>query len=457
MITLREKIFKGAVALTASSIIIRLISLLTVILVTRHINLRDYGIYILFLSLLGPFNIFSGLGMDELITADVARSFGEKQYDYGRRLLSGFLRMRVFILAGMVVLGWLFRDYLSTHYAIDFAQYFIFLIAYVVLQYLRNAAGMIFQISEKFSYLAWINIVEVFGKLLIVAGVVATIGLNLQFLILANIITTLIVVLIFMPMAVKWYRVIPRIAPYEGAVILPVIKAHGKWQMAINIISSLMATVTYWLLKVFLSTEAVAIFSLAQSMFSALAALVPVKTIMMPVMARKSADERMISHLTERVTKYSLLIFMLIIISGFVLVSPMVHLFFPKYLAAIPIFKILIFKLLFNAFAFTQVPFLYVYKNQRFLFASALFDALLVLAVSPLLMQLWGVSGLVIESLLTLTIITGFREWYIRRRYAVKSISLKSLFSFDQYDRVLLKEIFTKIKMRFTPSTTNSL
>lgn len=446
MTTLRGKILKGTAVLTASSVVIRLISLITVILVTRHISLHDYGVYILFLSLLGPFNIFSGLGLDELITSDVARSFGEKQYSYGRRLLSDFLRTRVLILLLMAMSGWLFRDYLSTRYAIDFTQYFFFLVAYVGLQYLRNAAGMVFQITEKFSPLAWINIVEVLGKLVMVIVLVLTIGLNLQFLILSNIITTAIVVLLFVPMAIKFYRAIPQTMPYAGAVISSVIKAHGKWQMAINIVSSLMSTITYWLLKVFLSTEAVAIFSLAQSMFSALAALVPIKTIMMPIIARYGGDEQMISHLTERVTKYSLMIFALIILSGFVLVVPMVHWFFPKYLAAISVFKILIFKLFFNAFAFTQVPFLYAHKNQRFLFGSAIFDALLVLAISPFLMQFWGVSGLVIESLMTLAIITAFREWYIRRRYGVKSITLKALFSFDKYDRVLLTEITQKFK-----------
>lgn len=448
MDSLRQKIIGGVFSLSASSAMVRIFSFLTVILITRFLSIRDYGAYILFLSVAGPFGALSGLGMDELITADVARFFGEKDFARGKRLLTEFCRTRLFLIVLLLVGSLLFRDFLVKRYSIAFEQFFIYFAFLVLAQYARNVIALLFTVHEKFNLIAKINFFDVLARFLTILIFIYVLGLNLQLMIIANIVALVLVSLFFAPKAISLYRLLPSYTGAKTNLLGSVLLGHGKWQIGINLISSLMDSVSYWLVRVILSTEAVAIVSLARSMFSALASLVPFKTIMLPIIARKSSDEFFRTHLIERITKYSLIFFGIIITIGLLLVKPVTTGFFPKYLEAIPVFSVLIFRLIFNPFSFSQVPLLYAQRRQKFLFVASLIDAALVLVLAPLLMRTFGIIGLVTEGLITLFIMTSIREWYIRRNFHTKSITIRKLFFFDEYDRLLLKEFMLTLKAK---------
>lgn len=443
---LRRKIFGGVFSLSASSILVRIISFLTVIIVTHFLSVRDYGAYILFLSVVGLFGTLSGLGMDELVTADIARAFGEKDFARGKRLFFEFCRTRLFLVISLLAGSLLLKDFFVERYSVAFGEFFTYLVLIVLMQYCKNVIALLFNVHEKFNLIAKLNIIEMLGKFLVILAMVYSLGLNLQLFIIANIISLAFVAIFFAPKAISLYRELPQYHGLAPQLMPKVMAGHGKWQIGSNIVSSLMNSVTYWLIKAFLNTESVAIYSLAQSMLSFLAGLLPLKTIMLPIIARKSGDKFSIAHLMSRTTKYSLLLYFLAIVFGLLLARPVASIFLPKYLAAIPVFSVHVFRLLFNPFSFSQVPLLYARNKQKFLFFSTLLDSVIVLILAPLLMRKFGVVGLAIEGLITLFIMTSWRELYIRKKFGISSIVFKKLFFFDKYDRSLLREIVPELR-----------
>ncbi|MEK7516089.1 MAG: hypothetical protein AAB562_00670, partial [Patescibacteria group bacterium] len=124
-------------------------------------SLFEYGVVTLVLSVTGPVNSLSGLGMDELIVADTAKSLGEGRRGYAKKLLLSFFRVRFLIIAALIAVGWLFHKPLESRYGPAISEYFFLLALLILAQYLRNAFSLVLQIHQKFGVLSALGIVEV--------------------------------------------------------------------------------------------------------------------------------------------------------------------------------------------------------------------------------------------------------------------------------------------------------
>lgn len=77
MQSLARTIFSGTAYIALSNSLGRVASFITIIIVTGALSLYEYGIITLALAITGPAFALMGLGLDQLIEADVARYLGE--------------------------------------------------------------------------------------------------------------------------------------------------------------------------------------------------------------------------------------------------------------------------------------------------------------------------------------------------------------------------------------------
>jgi O-antigen/teichoic acid export membrane protein len=124
---------------------------------------------------------------------------------------------------------------------------------------------------------------------------------------------------------------------------------------------------------------------------------------------------------------------------------PIVPFAFPKYTMAIPLFQVLSFRLLFNSTSITQSAALTIYRRQKLFIFTGFAIFLSVLIFSPPLLMLFGVMGAVAESFIEITVITAFREWYLRRKVGVSTIGVRALLRIDEMDRLILREFREKL------------
>lgn len=451
MKSLTAKIAHGTFFLSLGSTVSRFISFGTVIIATRGLSLFEYGVVTLVLAVTGPVNSISGLGMDELIVADTAKSLGEGKTGYAKKLLLSFFRIRLLIVALLILAGWFFRLSLEGRYGPAIHEYFFLVVILILAQYLRNSFNLILQTHQKFVPISVVSILEVLVRFLAILFFWQFSALNIKSALISYVLAAAIPSFVVLPSVIKTLYYFKSAPKESQGVIWPILLRHGKWQMALDISSSVISNIKYWLIKIFLSTEAVAVFSVAQSMYSAVASLLPLKSVMFPIIAEKSNEPKVMRALVARSTKYSLILYLGLLLVSWFIAPVFIAVFFPKYVIGIFIFQLMALRLPLNAFSISQAPLLTILKEQRYVFFLALVNATSMLILLPLLMSKFGLIGAVLEWLITVLLIIFLREIYLRRKYSISSIDLKSFFTIDQYDKIILGRIGRKLR-RFIPT-----
>lgn len=443
----KNKVIKGVTFLGISNIVMRFISFFSVFLIVRSLSVFEYGIFTLFLSLTGPLNSFVSVGgTDDLMVADVSGSLGRKDLSRAKSIMWHFFRLRFVLLVAALFGIYIFRDLVQEKYGGEIATYFWLFAALVSAQFIRNIYIIILNIYEKFSLLSYINIAEVFFRFMLVAAFFALGKLNIYFLIVAYIFGTSLSALIFTGSVAKIWKSLSGAQLASWKIVYEILKRHGKWQIIAEILSSPVNAIKYWFIKIFISVEAIGLLSLAQSLFSVLASLVPLRAVALPIVVKKAQDKPFFVKLLRKLTKYSMIVHMLIILAAQIIIAPLIPFVFPKYTLAIPIFQLLSLRLLFNSTSITQVAAFLAYQRQKFFTFTTLLVLFSALLFSPPLMLKFGIQGAVAESLISIALVTVAREIYLRKRLRVSTFGLRSMFSIDEADKLIAKEFYLKIK-----------
>lgn len=453
MPSIRSTIARGTTLLTIGSALSRLVSLLTVIIITRVLSLYDYGIVALALAAAGPVFSITSLGMDELLVSDVARELGEGRTRRARAILRSFVRLRFILLAALLICGWFLRGALVLRYGPAFTTYFWILAAYVAIQGVRSVLQIIFQITKRFGVVAAANTGELAAKLAVVLFFTYSGGLDVKTVLAAYAIAAGVVTAACIPVTVRALAPFRNIPTEPGIILLPILFRHGKWQALQSVASDLISSIRYFLIHSILSTEAVAIFSVAQSMYSTAASVFPFKFVLFPILAGVARQEERARRLITRATKYSLLAYVVLMVGVWILARPVIGILFPKYLVGVPILMLMALRLPLNAFSIAQAPLFTILRDQRVLCILAAISGFSMLILMPPLMWRFSLVGAVVEGLITVSLVIVLREIHLRRRHHLKSVTLRTLFRIDALDRELISQFRSAIVRRFVRQT----
>ncbi len=447
VISTKDKMIRGVTFLGISNIVVRFISFFSVLLTVRALSVFEYGVVTLFLSLAGPLNSFVSIGgTDDLMVADVSGSLGRGDLGRAKSIMWHFFRLRFLLLITALLAAYIFRNLIQEKYGGEMVKYFWLFVFLVTAQFIRNIYVIILNIYEKFKLLSYINTAEVFFRFILIAIFFALDSLNIYFLIVAYIFGTATSALIFTGAVAKIWKGLSGVKLIGWKIVYEILSRHGKWQIISEILSSPANTIKYWLIKVFINVEAIGLLSLANSLFSVLASLVPLRAVAMPIVIKKAHDKPLFIRLLHKLTKYSLVVHMFIVLAAQAIVVPLIPFVFPKYILAIPLFQLLSLRLLFNSTSITQVAAFLAYKSQKF-FTFTTFVALFsILFFSPPLMLRFGIQGAVMESLISVFMVTISREIYLRKKLGISTLGFKSLFTVDETDKLVFMEFYSKIK-----------
>ncbi|NQU83658.1 MAG: oligosaccharide flippase family protein [Parcubacteria group bacterium] len=325
--------------------------------------------------------------------------------------------------------------------------YFFWLAIWVFVQSLRAIVDLLAQIYEKFVLISISNIVEVVVKLIVAVIFLKTVGLTVITVLLIYIISKFAsFVFSIFPMMFA-LRGLLNVVAAKKSILWNIIKKHGKWEIVRHITSSISVSIKPWFIKILLSTEAVAIYSLAQTVFSVISQAIPIKNVIFPVIAKKINDRFASSLLVQKANKYSILFYLCAIVAFFVFGEYLIVLFFPKYEASVFLIKLMLFVLLTTTITAHQAILLYGLRQQRFLLTSqTLIGVFSRLTILPLCLFVFGLEGIVFEMLISSTVMAFLAERFLRKRFEMSTWSFKSLFVFDNYDKWFLGKVMLKIK-----------
>lgn len=440
-----SSIVRGTVFITASRILTRVISFVSLFLVTSALSRQDYGMVVLALTISGPVLVIGGLGQDDTIMSYGARMIGEKKEEEATCVFKGY----VIVKLGVSVLAILFLAFVKTllgqKYAVILDQFLLPLQLWIILTVISTLADSVLQMRENFFWYAATDVCESLVKFFTVCLLYFTHTLSVSTILWAYVFGKIASILCAFPsfkyLFPKKQHIVVSIRAFAN-----VVRTRGKWEVVRAGVGQLFSNTDVWFMSAILGLESVAIYSMASTMNSVLTSLLPFRQVVFPVLSRMSADHHAGSIVAKRMAKYSIWLNILLISISVIIVPPVVHIFYAKYVSAIPVFFFISLTLLLNAISTSHGPMLFAYGEQKFLLMLSAISTVMGLTVFPVLTLALGLYGAVFEHHLSTGITVWLRERHLRKKHHMTTFLWRDAFVFDTFDRELIKRVYTSIR-----------
>jgi len=199
-----------------------------------------------------------------------------------------------------------------------------------------------------------------------------------------------------------------------------------------------------------LSTEAVGLFSIATSLISHTVSLLPLSTIIAPVIPQYVHQRERFYRIINKAIKYQIIGFTVVGIVAFFVFPPIIISLFPNYAASVPLFKVMLLVLIPLSFAVIFTPTFFALKKQKSLFFATILQTTLILIFAPLFISVFGIMGIVYEFILTTALFVVERYILLRKLLPDLHLSLKNFITIDAEDYVILNKIvrFVRVRLR---------
>ncbi len=446
MSSLLRKVGGSIFLLSSSSAITKVISLISVVIITRVLSVADYGTLALVLSVTGPVSFISGFGLDTVITADLARSLGEKKLAYAKRLLISFARTKMFIVLAVIFGAWFFKSMVMAKFGPSVEQYFFLLSWWVVIQAMTTISELYLTVFERFKTIAHSHVIESVLKIIGVVIAWRTLELSVPSLIFIYTVAKAVSLLWNIVLLKNPLQPFIGVAAEKTFALFHILRGHGKWEIMTQAFMSQFVGngVRPWIIRFFLGLTGLGVLSLANSLVSAVYDFIPIKKVIFPVLARILSEEKeRASVIAQKVTKYAFLAYGSVALVAFFVVIPVVTIGFPKYYSAIWPFRLLLLQLVINGIAVAQPSFLYALRLQKKVAFYGLISLISTFTLLPLCLVVFGIVGSLLEKTIMMAFVTWLMERLLRRVGPITTWRWKNLFVFDDYDRYALNKIKT--------------
>lgn len=450
MPTLTKQIGEGAVMLSTSKVIAKVVSFASYLLILYFLSSEEYGTTVLLFSLMAPFAEIATLGMSNVVVSEIARFVGEHQPGRAKNFIEGYAKASFFVV-GLIGLVLIFlRSLLFKKYGIFINEYFLLLFVLFVLQICQSFFSIIFRAHEKFQDAFLMVIIESIAKFLAVIVFVFTIGLSITTVIASYAIAHVVVIIFSSFNFSKTLSYFKSAARIKGSILYEIAKQHGKWEAINTIFMRFINPSVIWSVQIFLGTASVALFSLAMNLYTALSEMLSFGAIFLPIISKRIHDRHLAVFIIQKAKKYLFVLNFLIFLAAFFAGPFFINLFIPKYFDAIPIFQLVLFILFTDVLEFGQSIVLISLRKQKFMFISGIFNKMTKIGLCISLTYFFGLVGTVAGKILTPFIFAIIYEWFLQKWYLFPTISIKSFFTFDKYDKLFLTKIILKTKSLLT-------
>ncbi|HEY4517390.1 MAG TPA: oligosaccharide flippase family protein [Candidatus Paceibacterota bacterium] len=415
------------------------------LIIISHLSVFKYGVYVLLLSYVA---LMIGLFVKpfaDVVQNDVARFIGAGKEAEAKRLFFENVMIRSAIALLLFLTTFFCADIIAHFYGQDVAALVRVLSPIFLIDVLTTTLRTMFELRLRFGEPALRVAVYNGIKLLLITGALMFHRLDIFELFLIYLVASLLSLAVFIPRSRILYGTWAQIHVAPEVQILPIIRGHGKWRAMSQALSSASSNVRPWLIKFFINTEAVAIYSVAESMFGAIKTLLPSNTFVTLIPRKVAGDEKNASRILVRGAKYLVIVALCFAVGGLAFVPPLVGLIIPHYLPSLPYFALLLIILPLMGVSSIAGAFLFALQKQRFMFFVSIVRIPLSWALPVALLYFFGLWGMPFERILISLFVTVMYFGYLIR-YHVPEGEFRHFFTFDATDRELFGRVLTQLK-----------
>lgn len=441
---------KGVAWNTLSTILEKGIILANVFLTLTLLSIHEYGLVQLILSALSLTSIILLPGFSEAIVADLAVEYGRGKKGKVKEVLVQYSSLILFLSVASWALLYFGSNLFINVTGGELATKYLRIVSYVLLLApARTLINMILSVKLKFREQAFYTGIEEVSKLIFLVFFLLFLKQGVEGVLLATVYSQLAAVLIFSPYVISHILEIVRAPGEKIEPFWKMLTTHRIWSIANSYVGNLVGNAQVWIIKIFLGTDAVALFTVAQGLVAHVVSLLPLNTVIVPVLPRyiDKADE--FRQVLRSSMKVQLVSSLALIIFGFIAGPLILYFLFPKYIPSL----FLYFVLLFGIFASSaNVLFTSVFttlKRQKDYFLSSVVKLILTLVCMSVSVYYFGILGTAFGAVLTALLSTLERQYRLARIAPSYRFTTESFLSIDEKERAILLSVFTPLKQKW--------
>ena len=429
---------KGEAISTFWNLVTKAIGLLNTFLTITSLTLYQYGVFQLLLSFSGVPSDILNLG-SAIISNEMSRAIADNRLGDAKRIFLEYSLVRIvitFIAWAIIFFG---SVYLFSSYDLDFVKD-MRMISFVILsEGLFVLIRLLCLVRLKFSVVAQRYTINKAIQSVVLIYYFLQGNLGLKQLILSIIIASSLSVLAVSYQFFKVYFKWNHIAITPNVLLWNIFITYGTWDTLRQFINKITFRVKPWLVKFFISTEAVAIYSIAETIVTTIQDLIPSNTMqsLVPLWIK---DKHLSVKMFSYGIKYFVLGSILVVISALVVVPPVVYTFFSKYAQSIPLFYFMLFNLPIFAAGIIIGNYLIAFRKQKYLFFLHLLRNSLSLGLIVSTLPFIGLWGLALEFVLIPLIMVITNYIYTKNQDKGFHFDFKIIFGFKEEDRIILRK-----------------
>lgn len=424
---------RRVVQLSGSGVVSSVFGMASAVLFARYLPPAEYGAALTVIAFCGVVGAWTGLGVEQMLVSDVARARGEGEQETARRLVWEYTFLKL-ALSGLLIVG-LCALGLTRRLPAQ-VQPFLWAIALLIgADAVSCIVRTILSSCSQFQLVALLGVGEAAMRLLGACAVgVMTVGSGHHVIVLQSL-SLLIPACVVA--ASYWSSLLskPKVAPdREG--LLAVLKAHGKWNLALGVTMSLVDPLPVLILSSVLGREAVAIYHVATRLVGFLQIpLGAAESALAPILAGLGSTG---PDLIARVTRYLFVSSVGLMAAGALVAPTAITLMLSEqYRGAVGMSLWLLLEIPSRALRAHQRPVFFILRRQDLVLASYLVaSGAWMLATLPMTWVL-GLTGFALAQVSGGGMVFAIRNRQLRRLGF--GVSFRSLWEFDDLDRRALQ------------------
>lgn len=438
---------RGVAWVSTSTILIKVVGIIYIVLVLAHLSVYEYGLVELLISIPPLLGILSFPGLEQVLVADIGRERSRGGSTAMKYLLESYMVLRL----PLAILAWALiffsAGYLEQFYNQAIADMVRVLSFTFLLSPLRSMYMLTFSVSLAYQYTSLFRACEEVGKLIVVAVCLLLLDMSATAVIIGYVSADVIgLVCLFVPFLRMRHEVFGPFRITGGwKDPLYTLRHHGKWSVFGTYLNIFGQNIRPWLIKFFLGTNAVGIYAVAFGMFQNTMSLMPVSQVVSPLIPQYIDKKNRLYRLLDSSIKYHLFSS---VIAGLVMIVAMpilIHYFFPHYSDSY---------LLFVAILATAIPFALssvfqavftALKAQRNLFNASVLRLISVVTVLPIALLVFGLYGIAVEIFVTTALYSYNRYRKLHDLLPEYQFNFKGFITITETDRDLYRVVCRKI------------
>ncbi len=430
------------------TIFARGIGIIGTILIWSSLTPYEYGVFQLFLSAHATLLGLTSLG-GSAVGTDVARFFGEQKFSQAKKLWYEYHGLRLTVSTILFVGILLGASLLSVWYKPDFIMMVRLVAILVFVDIISSFIKSFLGLHLALKVIARKSLIYKSVQVAILAGFFFLSDITtpriLLSMIVGSVAASILQSAVLLPLLKDWRK----IPTAQEPLLYSVMRTHGKWEILRQFVSKLTSRAQPWLIKIFISTEAVGVYSIATSIIDMIKNLLPIATL--PALTvRKLHLASFTQTLYIYGSKYMTASMLALLLLAAPLIPVALIIIAPQHLASLPLIYALMAGALFYPLSTLTETLLIGFREQKYFFYRMITRTVVWFVSALVLLPSLGLAGMVLlDVIIGISIALAGYAQLIRKRPNL-TITYEHLTTFTSRDRQILSQLYATFRQMLT-------